>query len=253
MEATGPFSLAGDDRGVLLLHGFAGTPFETRPLGERLHRAGFTVEGPVLVGHDRDVAALDATTWRDWVGGAQEELVALAARCRRVAVVGLSLGGLIALHLARVHGDLLAALGALAVPLWLPAPIRLGLRLLGPLARHVRRPLPVPKLIRGGDCADLEMRRRNPELPAFSLAASVSLRDFTEVVRAELGEIRVPAFVAHGARDRAASPACARELAARLGGEVRSLVLARSRHLVTIDLERDQLGDALAAFLVERM
>jgi carboxylesterase len=246
------FAHAGDGRGVLLLHGFTGTPSELGGLGEHLRRAGFTVEAPLLPGHGADAAALDATAWPDWVAGAAAALDALAARCARVAVVGLSMGGLVTLHLARAGRVPLAAIGLLAVPLWLPWPIAAGLRLARPLVRLARRPIQVPKLVRG-DVADPAALAGLSTLPVFTLAASLSLRELIRVVRAEVPEVKVPAFVAHGRRDRTAPPACARELASRLGGEVRLLDLPRSRHLLPIDLERAQLADALTRFLVERM
>ena len=230
LATAAPFDHTGDGRGVLLLHGFTGTPFEMAFLGERL-------------------AAHAGTTWRDWLASAEAALAALRRRCDRVAVVGLSMGALLALRLARQHPAEIAALGLLAAPLWLPWPARVPLPVLRRLGRRGRLPA-LPKLGFGPDVRDREMRRQNPELGAVPLAAVVSLAE----LRAEGPAVTTPVVIAHGRRDHTAAPACARELAARLGSRDRVLRwLERSFHIITIDVEREELAADLGRFLAERM
>ena len=95
-----------------------------RLLGEQLARAGFTVHGPRLAGHGTDVDDLAATTLARLVRAVEDALDAPArARAERVAVVGQSLGGLLALHLARrTRRRDRRASPSLAAPLWLDAP-----------------------------------------------------------------------------------------------------------------------------------
>src|SRR5690606_14946115 len=102
----------------VLVHGFTGTPYEVSYLGARLAQAGFTVRAPRLPGHGTSVADLDQTRWEDWAEAVERAADALRVRCRRVAVVGQSLGGLLALHLASHRKDVLAV-ASLAAPLWL--------------------------------------------------------------------------------------------------------------------------------------
>ncbi|RYG65174.1 esterase, partial [bacterium] len=67
MTAADPFDLVGnDDIGVVLVHGFTGTPYEVRYLGDRLVEAGYTVRGLRLPGHGTSIADLDRTRWEDW-------------------------------------------------------------------------------------------------------------------------------------------------------------------------------------------
>src|SRR5262249_46987941 len=114
-----PFDLVGDgELGVVCIHGFTGTPYEMRYLGERLHRSGCSVYGLRLPGHGTRVADLDATTWRDWAVAVEQAYDTMCRSCRRVALVGQSLGGLLALHLASQRRDV-AAVATLAAPLWL--------------------------------------------------------------------------------------------------------------------------------------
>ena len=67
MSGADAFDLVGDgDVGVVLVHGFTGTPYEVRYLGEQLWRAGLSAAAPLLPGHGTTVSELEHTTWHDW-------------------------------------------------------------------------------------------------------------------------------------------------------------------------------------------
>jgi carboxylesterase len=85
------FFYAGGATGVLVIHGFTGSTQSMRPLGQALHRAGFTVSGPRLAGHGISPAAMSMTGARDWVASVETALVTLRQHTRRVFVTGLSM------------------------------------------------------------------------------------------------------------------------------------------------------------------
>jgi carboxylesterase len=246
-----PFDLdAGGERGVLLVHGFTGTPYEVRPLGERLAARGITAVGPRLPGHCSTAEALNCTTWVDWVNTMEAELELLSRRCRRVAVVGLSLGGLIACMLARRAAPTqLAALCALATPLWLPAHVLAAVRLLSWVAPRIAT---FPKA--GADIRDPVVKRGFPTMRVFPLLALRSLVELMPRVRAALPAIRVPTLVMHGRNDHVAPPACAAYLHRRVGAsDKRLLTLPRSFHIITVDVERDLVAREVGDFIAQRM
>jgi carboxylesterase len=238
---------------VLLVHGFTGTPFEMRLAGQALAARGLTTVGPRLAGHGGGWEELGATGWRDWLGTVEAAFDLLEAEVRprggRVAVVGLSLGGLLTLELARLRRERVAAIAVLSAPLWLPAWMARGIRFVARsrLAASFGGGW-IPKLA-GSDIADRAMRRLNPTGRAFSVRALDSLLDCMAHVEAHLGEVDRPALVAHGRRDHTAPFACAEVIASRIKGPVERLTLERSAHVITLDLEREQLFAALGGFL----
>src|SRR5437667_9429489 len=95
------FALAGSrPLGCLLIHGFTATPDEMRPLGEALAARGFPVRAVRLAGHGTEVADLAGTRWTDWFASGAEGADRRHRDVPALAVPGMSLGALLALHLA---------------------------------------------------------------------------------------------------------------------------------------------------------
>lgn len=96
----GPFYFPGNRVGCLLIHGFSGSPSEMRFMGERLAKAGWTVLGILLSGHGTTPEQMAKTSWEDWAEDAEAGVRKLRKSCDTVIGIGLSMGGLLALHLA---------------------------------------------------------------------------------------------------------------------------------------------------------
>src|SRR5256714_14080830 len=96
-----PFSAPGGPHGALVLHGFTGSPQSMRGLAKAFAAAGFAVELPLLPGHGTTVEDMATTGGDDWSGTAEAAYQELAARCDRVGVAGLSVGGPLTAWLAR--------------------------------------------------------------------------------------------------------------------------------------------------------
>jgi carboxylesterase len=247
------FGEAGENaRGVLLVHGFTGSQFEMRLLGEELARRGFAVDGVKLAGHASTTRALAATTWHDWYASLEEALTRLRLRIggKRVAVVGLSMGGLLTLELARQHRDALACIGVMSAPLWLGH----GADKLADAVR--KRPfigrLALPKLA-GSDIRDREMKRRNAEAvpkAGMPLGALASLVELGRHLRDKLADVTTPTLLMHSESDHTVPYECMDAIANRLGtAEYRKVTLRESYHVITLDLERDRVFAAVAEWV----
>src|SRR4051794_20792366 len=108
-----PYEHDGGTVGVLLCHGFTGSPQSLRPWAEHLARAGVTVSLPRLPGHGTTWQEMNRTRWEDWYASLDKAFADLRGHCSETFVMGLSLGGCMALRLAEVHGD--AVRGAVVV------------------------------------------------------------------------------------------------------------------------------------------
>ena len=247
-------AVAPPHRGVLCLHGFAGTRVEIQPVADALARRGYDVEVPLLAGHGIDVATLETTGWEAWLRSAEAALDALVARTGGpVAIVGFSMGGLLALALACRAPERIAALVILSAPFRLRRSRAFGIRLLAGLPRWARRgPLRAMPKMRGSDVGHPDLRGKVLGLPAMPIQGLIALLDLIAHVRAEVarGRVVAPTLIVHGRRDRTAPFAASVELARALGTVAAPpLWLERSQHIVALDVEQDALFEAIARFL----
>ncbi len=86
--------------GVLLVHGFTGSPASMRPWAEYLNQKGYTVRVPLLPGHGTKPEDLNEVTWDQWPAKVEAELEELFKSCSKVFVCGLSMGGGTTLNVA---------------------------------------------------------------------------------------------------------------------------------------------------------
>ncbi|MFD2370491.1 alpha/beta hydrolase [Brevibacillus sp. GCM10020057] len=89
--------------GCLLLHGFAGDMNDILPLAKRLREEGYQVECPTLEGHGTTRREMAKSTRHDWLRSAEEGYKRLRMRADRIVVIGFSMGGLLAFHLATAY------------------------------------------------------------------------------------------------------------------------------------------------------
>lgn len=97
---SSPFTGTGPRTGVVVSHGFTGSPHGVRDWARSLADAGFAVRMPLLPGHGTSWQELARTHWRDWAAAIDAAYVELAGECDHVAVAGLSMGGALALRVA---------------------------------------------------------------------------------------------------------------------------------------------------------
>src|SRR5260370_3590178 len=111
MPGAEPFTHVGGTTGVLLWHGFTGSPQSLRPWAEYLAEAGLSVWLPRLRGHGTTWQEMAHTRWEDWYAELDRAFDELRARSEEVFVMGLSMGGCLALRLAELRGPGISGLG----------------------------------------------------------------------------------------------------------------------------------------------
>lgn len=238
--ATQPYAAGDGPVGVLLVHGFTGTPQSLRPWAEHLADAGFTVSLPRLPGHGTHWRELNATQWQDWYAHADAAFADLRSRCDTVFICGLSMGGALSLRLAEQHGDEVAGLVLVNPAINITDP---RMKILPVLAQVV------PSLAAiGNDVADPSSQEvaydRNP------LRALHSQSKLWADVVAHLDQVRQPLLVFRSEQDHVVDPSSVAILKERVGSvDAEFRTLTRSFHVATLDYEAPEIFDASVEFI----
>jgi carboxylesterase len=237
-----PFFLKGGPTGVLLTHGFTGSPPEMRLVGDYLHERGFTVSGPLLPGHGTTVEDMNRRSWREWAQHIEYALRDLQARCDTVFAGGLSMGTLLTLNLAADHPEVPGVI------LYAPAAqVDHRLLYLTPVLKHV---LPAWQKRGKSDLGDPQAEALFWSYSAYPVRAAHELLKLIRRVRRILPKVRCPALIIHAARDRHIREEGSRYVLDHIGSRDKELIiLANSGHALTVDQEWETAAKKTAEFL----
>lgn len=234
------FALGNEGPGLLMLHGFPGTPAELLPLAQRLAH-GRRVRAPLLPGFGAEIASLGRYRWRDWLEAARAGWKELP---QGSSLLGYSMGGaLAALLAAELRGEEAPAKLVLLAPFWRMNDWRAGLLPL--LSPFVKNFAPFAEADFGEASlravlsdiapeADLDdpavqtRLKRELVLPTRALAELYSLG---RLAYRRAGSVNASALALQGRRDRTVLPTDTKRLAARLRGSLYEEVDADHRLL----------------------
>ena len=226
MPGAEPYSHVGGPVGVLVIHGFTGSPVSMRPWAEHLAAQGFTVELPRLPGHGTRWEDMAVTRWEDWYSEVDRTLTDLTSRCEQVFVAGLSMGGSLTLRLAEQRpGDvagLILVNPAVHTERWD--------RHLLPVVRHVVKAFPgiindtkKPGVDEGG----------YTKLP---LNAVYSLQQAWATIKTDIARVSSPMLLMHSREDHVVEPSNSAWIMTNVSSTDRTEVwLENSYHVATLD------------------
>ena len=235
-----PFHHDGSDVGVLLCHGFTGTPQSLRSWGEYLADRGYSVRLPLLPGHGTTWQDMNQTRWEDWYAAVDAAFRELHEACERVVVCGLSMGGALALQLAQAHGPRIS-----------------GLVLVNPAVKFEdprTRLLPVLKYVVGSlGAIGNDVKKPGVTELAYTRtplkAAHSQLVAWQSVVR-DLPEVTQPLLLLRSPQDHVVPASSSALILSRISSlDVTEILLEDSYHVATIDNDAQRIFDESAKFI----
>ncbi|MDP4128172.1 MAG: alpha/beta fold hydrolase [Bacillota bacterium] len=230
-----PFWFPGNHVGCLLIHGFSGSPSEMRLLGERLSELGWTVLGIRLSGHGTTPEQMAKTRWEDWAKDAEAGVEELRKSCDTVVAIGLSMGGLLALHLATL--GLPDGIIVMNAPMILADRRSPYVRLIKPFTTFVK-----PKV------SDTKAERFSYE--RIPVDALISLNSAIRQVHRKLVKISCPVLLMQSTKDLTVDPVSVQIILKEIR-HVKPVVLywEKSGHILTMGPEREAVVFKVNEFL----
>lgn len=237
-----PYSRPGDGVGVLLCHGFTGTPRSMRPWAEHLAAAGLSVDLPLLPGHGTSWQDMAATTSAEWLAAVESALLRMHEVCGTVFVMGLSMGGTLALRLTQLHPDKVRGAVVVNPSLAVENPLLLVARLLAPL-------VPTTPAV-GEDIKKPGVGEGSYE--KVPTAAAATLPKLWRETKRDMAAITAPLLVYRSPQDHVVGPRSLRILTSRaVNARLRVHSLDDSYHVATLDHDASTIFDGSLAFVRE--
>jgi carboxylesterase len=225
-----PFLIPGNRIGCLLIHGFTGSPKEMRWMGEYLGNSGNTILGVRLVGHATQPDDMLRTRWQDWFSSVEDGYYLLKGSTDQVFLMGLSMGGILALLFASQYP--VAGVVAMSTPYALPNDPRLSfIRTMSWL---------MPRVKKGpSDWHHAEAEKDHVDYPYFPTRAIIQLRDLLGEMRSALPKVQVPVLLIHSKQDSGVAPHNAEQILAAIGSTDKQLLwVENSGHVIPREVDR---------------
>jgi carboxylesterase len=241
-----PFDYPGNSVGVLLIHGFTGSPSEVRPMGQYLAGQGYTVVGPLMPGHGTAWQDMARRKWQEWADAVERAYLGLEGRCRIVFVGGGSMGGLLTLYVAERHPEIAGIIPM--APALFTTNSRAGLAW---LLKYFIKFNPYDPVRDGDDLTDPEARQRYLwSYMGTPVAAVEQLVLLQRAVQRDLHKVSMPTLIFQGTRDQSVKPESATFLLNRIAAKDKELIwLNNSGHCLWVDSEKDQVWQKAHQFI----
>jgi carboxylesterase len=223
--------------GVLLLHGFGDTPQTLSLLARRLRASGYSVLAPLLPGHGRTMRAFDSSRAAQWIDAARQAFTGMAHSHQSVGIVGLSMGGALAVVVAAEIRDV-SALVLIAPYLGMPLKLRLAANTFwvwGKFAGEInaRNPLSIH---------DPVEREKNLAYGALTGRALFELSRIVRLGRKSLAKVTTPTLIIQSRDDPRCSPEVADYTLKALGAADKKLIMTEGAgHIITVDYGRERV------------
>ena len=229
--------------GILLVHGFTGSPSSMRPWAEFMHQQGYTVRVPRLPGHGTKPEDLNNVTWQEWPRKVESELRELQKSCSKIFVFGLSMGGGLTLYTTQNHQERIT-----------------GIVLVNPMI-HIPFVTPtfakiVSKFFKMRSAVGNDIKRKNVTEYAYDANPIVGIYELTKmlkITRANLAKVSIPTLLFHSIEDHVLPVSNTEIILEGISSKDKERVeLTNSYHVATLDHDMEIIFEKSLTFVKER-
>ncbi len=235
-----PFYAENGKVGVLVSHGYTGTPQSMRYYAEGLANAGFSVALPRLAGHGTIPDDMAQSTATEWIRDLEASMQWLQERCDTLFVTGLSMGGTLTLFMAGQYPDVFKGILPINALIFNDNPE------LAALVYNRYTPAELPGV--GSDIKAVGVKElAYPVVPTPSLKELFAL---TKVADELLPRISCPALLFTSRQDHVVPPVNAEYILQKLINPDKRIVwLENSYHVATLDNDKDLILQTAIEFI----
>ena len=245
-----PFLFLGDPAkpACLLIHGFTGTPKEMRWMGEYLYQQGFTCLGVRLAGHATHPEDMIRSRYMDWMASVEEGYHLLRGVTDNIFLIGLSMGGNLALLMSTRLAQPVTGVIAMSTPARLPTDYPIWLL---QLVSFVMRYRPKTKETPGSGWFDKSAYIDHISYSRNPVHSSAELKKLILEMHAALPRVNVPVLLMHSKNDTYVLPDNMEDIYRELvnASDKTKLYVAGSGHVLPRDAAREQVFTSAVEFI----
>ncbi|MFP7296391.1 alpha/beta hydrolase [Neobacillus niacini] len=233
-----PFFYKGNHIGILICHGFVGTPQSVGFLGEQLAAKGFSVYGVRLRGHGTHYEDLEKCSYQDWIESIEDGYYFLQKHCQEIFVIGQSMGGTLTLNLTNKHRNIKGIIL-----------INAAIKSIPPMEKYKNSN--VPRYINEGK-PDIKDKSVNEitysKAPVRSIQQLFALMDKTRDI---LPTISCPVMAFQSEEDHVVPPENGKFLFASIHSDDKEFIpLTNSYHVASMDFEKELIAEKCSNFII---
>jgi carboxylesterase len=234
------FLKEGNDIGVLVIHGFTGSPGSMRDLANFYVDRGFTVALPRLSGHGTTPQDLENRKYQEWINDVEQAYGWLKERTKKIFVTGLSMGGTLTLYMGEQHKEIA---GLITINAAVKMPNETSMVVLGTLG--------IPRFVKGIG-SDIKKGIKEPAYELTPLRASKQLALLMRLVRHHIKDVDEPILIFSSKEDHVVPPENQRWIYDNVSSKVKQLIsLENSYHVATMDYDLELIEQKSLEFIEE--
>ena len=239
--------IRGNETCLMLIHGYTGSPHDMGMMVKELHeRTGYTIVVPRLPGHGTNGMDFLSSTYRDWLRKVIDEYIDLSSEYSKVYVGGLSMGGVLTLILASIFNIPRIVLYAPAV--WVKMQRKLPLT--GLISIFVKRRF--KKDYKSGEFEDPGMKYLSEEYWKYDwFKQAHEFYKLQKLCWKRLEHVESSTLIIMSKGDDVVPISAGEMIIERIpAAEKKLVILERSGHVVTRDVELDRVVDETVGWLM---
>lgn len=226
--------------GIILVHGFTGTPASMRPWAHYLNERGYTVSVPLMPGHGTTWHDLNKVTWEQWPARIQIDIDQMKKKCDKIFICALSMGGGNSLYVAARNQDSVTGLILVNPMIHIPG---IQIKFVNIISRIQKSRASV-----GDDIKKPGVTEWGYD--ALPLRGVAQLYKYLKLARAGLPMIKTPTLLFHSVDDHVLPVTNTDIIMSELGAsEKRRIELANSYHVATLDYDAETIFENSRIFI----
>jgi carboxylesterase len=228
----------GNDIGVLVIHGFTGSPGSMRELANFYVDQGFSVALPRLSGHGTTPQDLEHRKYQEWINDVEQAYQWLVQRTSTIFVTGLSMGGTLTLYMGQHHKDIAGLIT-----------INAAVRMKNESSMMIFGTIGLPRFIKGIG-SDIKKGIKEPAYDLTPVRASKQLALLMQRVRNAIDKIEQPILIFSSKEDHVVPPDNQTWIYQNVKSQIKELViLENSYHVATMDYDLELIEQKSLDFI----